>query len=116
MNGFSLLSRRQVRDVPKQKGDRGLCVVCRADADCAFSRRPGSPVLACEEFDGLEVAKAKGDNVSQGRNESRGETGEREQSQKPNRSRQGLCRDCRIYDSCVYPKNEGGIWRCEEYQ
>ncbi|HTS66225.1 MAG TPA: hypothetical protein VMS37_25420 [Verrucomicrobiae bacterium] len=27
----------------------------------------------------------------------------------------GLCSNCDNRETCVYPKPEGGVWRCEEY-
>ncbi len=28
----------------------------------------------------------------------------------------GLCGNCDSRESCMYPKPEGGVWHCEEYQ
>jgi hypothetical protein len=28
----------------------------------------------------------------------------------------GLCRNCENRRTCAFPKPEGGIWHCEEYQ
>jgi len=28
----------------------------------------------------------------------------------------GLCRNCKKNKTCVIPKPEGGIWRCEDYE
>ena len=28
----------------------------------------------------------------------------------------GLCRNCKKHESCILPKPEGGVWRCEEYE
>ena len=28
----------------------------------------------------------------------------------------GLCCDCENRRSCMFPKPEGGVWHCEEYQ
>ena len=27
----------------------------------------------------------------------------------------GLCPSCENRDRCIYPRPEGGVWRCEEY-
>lgn len=28
----------------------------------------------------------------------------------------GLCINCDVRDTCTFPKPEGGVWFCEEYQ
>jgi hypothetical protein len=28
----------------------------------------------------------------------------------------GLCRNCARLDDCTYPKPEGGVWHCNEYE
>ena len=28
----------------------------------------------------------------------------------------GICKNCANLESCLYPRPEGGIWRCEEYE
>jgi len=28
----------------------------------------------------------------------------------------GLCVNCEDRETCIYPKPEGGVWRCEEYR
>jgi hypothetical protein len=28
----------------------------------------------------------------------------------------GLCMNCAYRETCLYPKPEGGVWHCEEYE
>lgn len=28
----------------------------------------------------------------------------------------GLCVNCAYRETCLYPKPEGGVWHCEEYE
>jgi hypothetical protein len=28
----------------------------------------------------------------------------------------GLCVNCKYRETCLYPKPEGGVWHCEEYE
>ena len=89
---------------------QSLCSTCDLDPGCTFVRdkdkRP--PNLYCEEFtcnnsrptkkvvrDIPPIRARKKDN--------------------PNNFC-GLCSDCENSNACVFPKPEGGIWHCEEYQ
>lgn len=116
MNSVFSLGKRQVVGVPRRKDHRGLCVFCGAAVDCAFSWYSDSPVLLCEEFDMQNTTKAKDDEGSYSRNENQGDDRECGRSQQPNWDRQGLCSDCGIYERCVYPRNKGSVWWCEEYR
>lgn len=83
----------------------GLCATCNHLPGCAFRRKPGSPVLFCEEFDGTE-----------GGAEDPG-TGH---SMKPRMWEErepllGLCGNCDNRLHCALRAPEGGVWHCEEY-
>ena len=43
------------------------------------------------------------------------ERGERPRSDECE-SKQGLCENCANRDDCLFPRPEGGVWHCEEYQ
>ncbi len=87
----------------------GLCTTCKQASDCTFAGDTRKPVFFCEEFD----------------------VGERCEAEKPAQSRPqpthpyedessarslGLCRNCENRGTCAFPRPEGGIWHCEEYQ
>lgn len=87
-----------------------LCSTCDLAPGCTFVRdkdkRP--PNLFCEEFtcDNSRPTKKvirNNPNVSA--------------VIKDNPSKlKGLCSDCENRNFCTFPKLEGGIWHCEEYQ
>lgn len=37
------------------------------------------------------------------------------ESKKNEKTLMGLCVDCDNRNTCIFPKHEGGIWRCGEY-
>lgn len=83
----------------------GLCASCVHAEGCTFPRSPGRPVMQCEEFEGAcGDAPACGDDLAKGP-EAPPDTG----------GAKGLCRTCARRDTCTFPKPEGGVWHCEEY-
>ena len=87
-----------------------LCSTCKHGSTCTFPRDPQRPSFYCEEFE-IESVPAK----------------RKAEEDKPQRAASfvtaeesssliGLCRDCENRRTCVFPKPEGGIWHCEEYQ
>lgn len=43
--------------------------------------------------------------------------GERSTAEKRDSSNfKGLCKNCKKQKTCILPKPEGGIWRCEDYE
>jgi hypothetical protein len=80
----------------------GLCATCKLAATCTFPRQPGHPVRFCDEFDGevkVEASKPKASPKKVTVNELK-----------------GLCRLCDKAAACTFPKGEGGVWHCEEYE
>lgn len=84
-----------------------MCSTCRHKPYCTNAKNAGGPILFCEEFE-LEDSGAP---------ESRDKVGRLYyyEKQEPN-GLMGLCSDCNKWRSCTFPKPEGGIWRCEEYE
>lgn len=88
----------------------GLCTTCESASSCKFPKYEEKPVVFCEEFDGY----------------TRNEHVENPDVQailtyvsvKPREGKlmAGLCSNCARRETCVYPKTEGGIWHCEEYE
>lgn len=90
---------------------RGLCSNCKNASSCTFPRDTEKPTFYCEEF---EIEKPVAISTV-GK--------ERPQATEPyvtesNDSTKfiGLCNDCENRHTCVFPKPEGGVWHCEEYQ
>jgi hypothetical protein len=103
-------TRDGVRVAPKKKEYRGLCTTCKNAPTCTYPRDPDRAVLQCEEFEGyepLEVGTQRR-NVSP----SYSASAQSEDSSKY----KGLCVNCEKRGSCTFPKSEGGVWHCEEYE
>jgi len=90
---------------------RGLCSTCKHAPTCTFPGDLQKPAFYCEEFE-IEITpagKSAGDGTS--RSTTSSVAGAEDSS-----GLIGLCRDCENRQTCVFPKPEGGIWHCEEYQ
>ena len=90
---------------------RGLCSTCRHAPNCTYPGDVQRPAFYCEEFE-IEITTAKKIpeyGISQSTASS---------IAVPEESTEliGLCSDCENRKTCVFPKPEGGIWHCEEYQ
>ena len=95
----------------------GLCTTCMHKLTCTFPGTAGNPKLFCEEFQ-CEVlpcpeVTAGISIVSPEQSEARSD--QDLPDQKPDRY-MGLCINCANRESCNLPKQNGGIWFCEEYQ
>ncbi len=80
----------------------GLCKTCTNAATCTFPREDGRPVRFCDEFDGEVKAEEVKPKV--------------EVEKTTLNDLKGLCRLCDKAESCTFPKPEGGVWHCEEYE
>jgi hypothetical protein len=89
----------------------GLCTTCKQASDCTFAGHAGKPVLFCEEFDTGEPSAAK-DRGPRHTVPPRIHAGEDENSARS----LGLCRNCENRVTCAFPRPDGGVWHCEEYQ
>ena len=92
----------------------GLCSCCKTSQTCTFLKDQERPDLQCEEFDGLlrsplkmvprtKIVPGRPHKASVVMNNTAG-------------SFHGLCGLCEIHETCTFPKPEGGVWHCEEYQ
>ncbi len=89
---------------------RGLCSTCRHAPNCTYPGDVKRPAFYCEEFE-IEIVSAS--KISKyGMSESTASSTAAEESAEFI----GLCSDCENRKTCVFPKPEGGIWHCEEYQ
>ena len=88
-----------------------LCSSCKHASTCTFPRDPQKPSLYCEEFEiehGLQRKKTSKYSLKT-------ENGHITLVKEP-AGLAGLCSDCENRQKCAFPKPEGGIWHCEEYQ
>jgi hypothetical protein len=90
---------------------RSLCSSCKHAGDCAFQKERQKPAFYCEEFEidtrPLEE-KAEKEKPSPAISIDVGETDSDQFI--------GLCSNCANRKTCAFPKPEGGVWHCEEYQ
>ncbi len=100
---------KKIEDVlPSKQEPAGLCTCCNAQQTCTFPRDHGKPILQCEEFDGIIPSRLK--------MVSRRKTAKTPLETSIPDSSAGLCSLCEGRPTCTYPKPEGGVWHCEEYQ
>jgi hypothetical protein len=92
----------------------GLCRTCRRAPQCTFPRAIDRPVMHCDEFDGIRPLRERLTvTQSQAPQTDRGGSPPPRPSETPLK---GLCRYCARRDTCTYPKPEGGIWHCDEFE
>lgn len=96
---------------PKINNSSGLCLTCNNAMACYYHTRRG-PALFCEMFDDYvtPVWRAEERPLL-----SWGTTGLRTAAEDVAKY-VGLCANCGQYATCRYPKPEGGLWHCEDYE
>jgi len=89
----------------------GICCTCNSVDTCTSRATWAGPVFHCEEYD---------DRVEIPRREpprrDRSEESHSAPSAGPAAGRSGLCMNCRHNETCGFPRQEGGVWHCEEYE
>jgi hypothetical protein len=88
-----------------------LCSSCKHASTCTFPKDPERPSFYCEEFE-IEVTPQMQTGVSEKQHPMIPEISEL----KGTTQFVGLCCDCENRQNCIFPKPEGGIWHCQEYQ
>ena len=91
--------------------DCSLCTNCKNYPDCTFKKNRQTPSIYCEEF---EVATCP--SVKTIRKGESPETTLVNVEDEDSGKFIGLCSNCDIRRTCAFPKPEGGVWHCEEYQ
>ncbi len=86
----------------------GLCAACRHDPECALRPDEIGVVLQCEQFEMGFRRVAAAPNPVRAREEL--------YAKARSNGFLGLCVNCDHRDTCIYPKPDGGVWRCEEYR
>jgi len=87
-----------------------LCSNCKNAPTCTFPKDPNRPSFYCEEFEIEDVhpsVKTIRKDVSLAT-----PSVDAEDSGKFI----GLCSNCDNRRTCGFPRLEGGVWHCEEYQ
>lgn len=86
----------------------GLCTTCVNEPQCTFPRSVDRPVMFCEEFDGVVEVKPRLLMESPPPTERLAVV---------DRGRfRGLCMTCEKRETCTFPKPEGGVFHCEEFE
>ena len=91
--------------------DRSLCSNCSNAADCTLQKDRTKPALYCEEFE-IDLSPS----VKLAEKEEQVSTIPPDAQKDDSSNFIGLCGNCDNRRTCDFPKPEGGIWHCEEYQ
>ncbi len=99
---------------PMKMDHRGICSTCNNAPTCTYQKDSDPPVLQCDEFDdyvspSVTISRQR---VSHSDSSHATLTSEDEDAS----DYRGLCVNCDNRRTCAYPKPEGGIWHCAEYQ
>lgn len=96
--------------------NEGLCSTCKHSSKCIFMKGALQAVQFCEEYEpGPSRGKRGNQGIAPGKRTgldgacSKGAGGNGSQPL-------GLCSNCSVRESCVFPKPESGVWHCEEYR
>ncbi|MBA7656392.1 hypothetical protein ES703_64316 [subsurface metagenome] len=93
---------------------KGLCSNCDNASTCTFPGYPERPVLQCEEYVCSPIPIIK--NVDKERYQSTRSQVKSIINEEKLGKYKGLCVNCDFRKTCMYPKGEGGVWHCENYQ
>jgi len=93
----------------KSKKRNEVCSACKHEFDCTYPTNAGVTALQCDEFETGAATTVRGN----GRKTKAAAGNLRVEATIAGK---GLCSNCENYASCAYPKPEGGVWHCEEYQ
>ena len=78
----------------------GVCLACKHDPGCMYEAAAGCAILECAQFEiGFLANGARNGSVRD----------------VPFGDGRGLCSNCEHRETCIYPRPDGGVWRCEEY-
>jgi len=93
----------------------GICKQCVNAQYCTYPKTKGRPVMFCGEFEGYPPVKTP--NVSNIKDTRPVVSpSQPRKTEEPVTIFRGLCSTCENRNDCEYPKPEGGVWRCEEYE
>lgn len=93
-------------ELPIQRAVGGLCATCEHAPDCTHPRASGAPILECDDAVPLTIAIAPTTGIE----------AVRHAAPPPRFAAKGLCATCERFPTCTYPKLEGGVWHCEEFE
>jgi len=85
----------------------GVCAACKYNPECIYEAASSGVILQCEQFElafPVEAARPTSTQPHAMAGRVADENGYA-----------GLCANCDNRATCIYPRPEGGVWRCEEY-
>lgn len=85
----------------------GLCRDCSNADTCTFPRDPSRPIRSCDEFEELAFPPTASSVARPVRSLVREDPAKATELK-------GLCKECALRFTCVYPKPLGGVWHCDE--
>jgi len=91
----------------RQSVARGVCASCKNEPGCMYLSKSDGIILQCGQFEMYMPPPAAPPIRRDVRTPQADGNGSKKLA--------GLCQNCDNRDSCIYPKPEGGVWRCEEY-
>jgi hypothetical protein len=92
----------------------GICGACINAIHCVFLKTADGPIIQCEEFDSFPTVTRKIGVVGSSKNV--GDCSVTPLQEADTTKFKGLCVNCKNRAECAFPKPEGGVWRCEEYE
>ena len=100
--------------MPKNLEYEGICACCKNAIHCVFLKDADCPIIQCEEFERFPPIIRK--SVDLGNPKHVGACSATIPQKMDTIKYKGLCVNCMNLESCTFPKPEGGVWRCEEYE
>jgi hypothetical protein len=114
MKSTTVKTGEKISAVSRKSEYGGLCMTCEHAPTCIYPRDLDRPVWQCEEFEVCEAPLEKASVSSflaEASAKSRTDIDEGEEVKF-----KGLCLNCENRKTCIFPKPEEGVWRCEEYE
>ena len=88
----------------------GICATCKSAPVCIFRKDASGPIMQCAEFEGLPSTRMLVGAIETTR------PGKSASAETTSSSHMGLCMNCKNLEHCTFPKPDGGVWRCDEYE
>ena len=93
---------------------KDLCSTCVHEPTCVRRAGQSGPIWFCEEFDDSQPGSKAGQLSASLKPKTSAGDGHREVN--IGNGAQGLCCNCKNRDTCTYPRPNGGVWHCEDYE
>lgn len=111
--GLARLAGKGTQAAPSKGLPKGLCATCERLPTCTYTQLSSSPVIHCDEYDNGGTREDARPRTGS----SKIEPGKRAAGPADSSAGcLGLCRDCAGRTTCAFPRPEGGVWQCEEYE